>query len=178
MDFRKKGQGIEMQTDFDTEILTGPYAHMTWRDKFWMFVDKSNECWEWAGWKYSNGYGGFQMRHKKPLAHRVSYLLTYGDIGKGLCVCHACDNRACVNPDHLFLGTQEENMKDMVNKGRQSKSRGEQIGNSKLTPKKVRAIRSMYSRGDLLQKEISEMFGISAKQVSVIANRVQWEWLQ
>ena len=84
--------------------------------------EKTEGCWEWNGAKIINGlpYGLFRKIRKKPmkLAHRCSYEFYIGRIEVGLCVLHRCDNPGCVNPEHLFLGTQEENIKDMIDKGR------------------------------------------------------------
>lgn len=86
-------------------------------DLFNRQIDKSTECWIWTGKKNKAGYGHFYYKDLK-LAHRVSYLLHYGDFDKSLFVCHKCDNPSCVNPGHLFLGTAKDNFEDMINKGR------------------------------------------------------------
>ena len=77
-------------------------------------------CWEWQAARYNNKhmYGSFSYNGKKTLAHRASYVIYNGDIPNGLLVCHTCDNEKCVNPNHLFLGTQKDNMQDMISKNR------------------------------------------------------------
>lgn len=92
----------------------------TTEDRFFSKIDKNSEngCWIWTGSKVSNRYGGMLVGHKHMLAHRYSYELHKGKIENDLYVCHKCDNGFCVNPDHLFLGTQKDNMCDMIKKGR------------------------------------------------------------
>tara|TARA_R110000868_G_scaffold319497_2_gene580477 strand:+ start:2884 stop:3231 length:348 start_codon:yes stop_codon:yes gene_type:complete len=102
--------------------------------RFWNKVDKSpglgnGECWEWISCK-TKGYGMFRLNEKTEQAHRLSYYINNGDIPKGLQVHHACDNRMCVNPNHLWTGTKKDNSDDKVKKGRQAK--GESLPQSKL----------------------------------------------
>lgn len=78
---------------------------------------KSDECWEWLGWRL-DGYGRMRWRGRVQGAHRVSWFLMYGEIPDGMLVLHHCDNRGCVNPDHLFLGTNQDNIDDRERKGR------------------------------------------------------------
>lgn len=89
-----------------------------WPERFWSFVEKTDSCWLWTGAKHPKGYGIFHLRGRTPRAHVLSWILHHGPVPRGLCVLHRCDNPPCVNPDHLFLGTPQDNTDDMTRKGR------------------------------------------------------------
>jgi len=88
------------------------------KEKFWTLIEKTDTCWIWQGPKDKDGYGRYNMKPTRYGAHRLAYLWTKGDIPAGYVVMHSCDNPGCVNPDHLSVGTQIDNIKDMDSKGR------------------------------------------------------------
>lgn len=143
-------------------------AHIKFRQpktaaaRFWAKVDKSNECWNWNAGLTNKGYGQFQAGYGPVLAHRVSWFLTYGEEPNGMCVLHRCDNRRCVKPDHLFLGTKADNNHDMLAKGRH-KGWPHARGSSQLSLEQVAEIKALA--GSTSQKTISKQFGISASHV-------------
>ncbi len=112
--------------------------------KFWMKVKICNltkdqrykqsyigPCWIWTSGVFQNGYGHYTLKRKDYRSHIVSYEINFGKIPEGFLVCHKCDNPLCVNPEHLFLGSQKENTLDMISKGRLNRSRGEHKGVTK-----------------------------------------------
>lgn len=121
---------------------------MNTESQFWKMVDKSGACWRWTAGKTAAGYGSLAWHGKTALAHRLAWEFTMGPIPIGLYVCHRCDVCDCVNPAHLFLGTQRDNLQDMVRKGRHrgpkpsDHLRGEAHPAAKLTEELVRILRA------------------------------------
>lgn len=132
-------------------------------------------CWTWAGITNSNGYGRFSLKDNHRLAHRVAYELFVGPIPDGKNVCHSCDNRLCVNPHHLWLGSQSENLQDAVAKGRMvhPNTRGERNGNGKLKQADVDLIRAMFAGGQKKYR-IAERFGVSPTTIADIIGGKTW----
>ena len=133
---------------------------------------KDNGCIEWVG-ASCRGYGSITLHGEKYKTHRVMYEEMFGDIPRGLFVCHTCDNPSCVNPEHLFLGSQLDNMRDMIAKGRQPDRSGENNPRSKLSKEDVLLIRRLAEEGTPRQK-LSVMFDIGETQTRNIINKKQW----
>lgn len=153
---------------------------MTIEERFWTKVNKNTEngCWEWVAAKVRHGYGRIMVQKKVKLTHRVSWELHNGPIPEGLHVLHRCDNPSCVRPEHLFLGNQEENMRDMVIKGRSSHStgtNGENHYRAKITTKDVRDMRKKYSNSKTPLRVVAQEFGLSKTHVNKILLRKIWK---
>lgn len=133
-----------------------------------------NDCWNWTAYKIPTGYGQYWADGTMKSSHRIAWEIANGPIPDGMFVCHKCDNKTCVNPNHLFLGSHQDNMKDRNSKGRQAKLTGILNGQSKLTEEQVLAIRSFYATGSYTQTELGERFGVSHQQIGYIVNRKLW----
>lgn len=161
------------------------------RKDFWKFCSHGDECWEWQRGINGHGYGSFYDSETKKhvRAHRMAWLLTFGPIptGEGYHgteVCHSCDNKKCVRPEHLFLGTHKQNMEDAASKGLTGKQRSPATGLRngmhstpgllKLSVDDVREIRRLYSDGVLNQYELAENYGVSQSMVSNIVRGKAW----
>ena len=120
----------------------------------------------------SRRYGQIRRNGKAVPAHRAAYELYIGPIRQGMYVLHTCDHRLCVNPDHLFLGTAQDNMDDMILKGRDKKAHGSKHYSTKLTDKDILKIRSLSG---VSQKEIGRMFEVTQASISLIINNKNWK---
>jgi len=140
---------------------------------FWEKVRKTDRCWDWTGATQPNGYGVAGHAGKTCRAHRIAFELTCGKIPTGMVICHSCDNRLCVNPSHLFIGTQKENLQDAVRKGRTA--RGEKNGRSKLTNIGVKLLIAMVNAG-IGKCQTAKMLGVDRKTVfNIISKRSRTE---
>ena len=157
-------------------------------DRFWSKVNKNGPtvlgmdtpCWIWTAGIGSSGYGGSSVNRNTIPAHRVAWVLERGSILKdrsyhGICILHKCDNRKCVNPDHLFSGSHADNMHDMAAKGRHVSVQqlGEINQNAKLTDTKVLEIR-MWLKLSYSQVRIAKAYNVSQPTISLIKHRQQW----
>lgn len=141
------------------------------------FSKRKNQCWMWSG-GIANGYGSFSIGKKKFSAHRISFeIFVNKDFNKTLYVCHKCDVPLCVNPDHLFLGTQQENVNDREQKGRggSKKIKGELHWNNKVTKIKVLAIRKEYNSKTIPMWELARKYNITVSAVWSIINHRTWK---
>lgn len=133
-------------------------------------------CWEWTGPKRKTGYGVIGRNGKSALTHRVAYELARGPVPAGMCVCHSCDNPACINPAHLWIGTQGDNRRDCAAKGRNSKPdvSGERNPNAKLTREQVSEIRRRYEAGETNQSALAREYGVIPETVRCVVLGLKW----
>lgn len=145
---------------------------------FWGCVDRSsgdNGCWPWLRGRHTFGYGEFTLNEKSSApAHRIAWELINGPIPDGLFVLHSCDNPPCVNPKHLFLGTQMDNMQDMIQKGRAKKRHGRLHPCTKLTEHDIPKIFSLRRKG-FFYADIADIYDMSVYAISAILHRRTWK---
>jgi len=138
-----------------------------------VLLPNDNGCMEWIGSLSPIGYGGFLVKSKSIIAHRFSYEMHIGKIPKGLHVLHKCDNRRCVAPDHLWLGTHKDNMKDMGDKNRRAHLSGENASNVKLTELCVRDIKNKLAKGQT-HISIAKEYGVDKTTITAINLKRNW----
>ena len=162
----------------------GWMRHLKIEERFWSRVEKTDNCWLWRGVVRSNGYGSFAIGQKHIPAHRFVWEMLKGAPGE-MHVCHSCDNPICVNPDHLWLGTRFDNMRDAASKGRNGMQRhpekshfgkGEEQTNAKLKEKDVLEIRAAGTAGDA-PSEIAKRYGVTVSNIRLILHGKAWRHL-
>ena len=155
--------------------MANQYTHRTLDQRFWDKGEKTDDCWNWKGARFNHGYGQFWNGRRPVVAHRYSWELHNGPIPDGLHCLHVCDTPDCVNPSHLFLGTHQDNMTDMVNKGRsRSVSAGEANRHAKLTEGAVRQIRKYHAAGGCTQYWLADVYGVNQQTISKVVNGKNW----
>lgn len=157
-------------------FITNHHSRRPIADRFWSHVDTSGgmfACWPWTGFRGRPGYGqlGRNLR-----ANRVAYELHNGPIPPDGVICHTCDNPSCVNPAHLFLGTQLDNIADATRKGRVR--HGEGHYHAKLTADDVREIRQRYAAGGISYSRLASLYGISIGTVGKLVRRQRWQHIE
>lgn len=159
----------------------GLHSWKSLEEAFWFYVNQEdiNKCWEWKGpyrkdMPTNKAYGRLEYKNKAYTAHRISWEIHNGDIPEGLLVCHVCDFPKCVNPHHLFLGTDEDNMRDRNMKERQA--RGEKHAKAKLTEPMVRYIRSLPLGFN--QSELARQLNVTPGCISEVVNDKNWRHIK
>lgn len=148
--------------------------------RFWNKVTVTadpDKCWEWTA-SLRKGYGQIRMRRSSrtvDYAHRVSYIIAYGEIADEVKVCHSCDNPKCCNPHHLFLGTHTDNSNDKVSKGRQAT--GENHGMHKLTNEQVLSARERFAAGEVTKTELARQMQVTCTTVIRLLRRESWKYI-
>lgn len=149
-----------------------------WQERFKEYCPYGDvkECWNWLGEIGNNGYGRLEIANVSYLAHRLSYVLAYGTIDPDLVVMHSCDNRRCVNPAHLSLGTHADNNRDAFTKGRLQK--GELNGRAKLSTSQVLDIKRAWSSGAASMTQLAYRHGVLLPCISRILSGKRWRHVQ
>lgn len=163
----------------DNELVKKRYLRGTSTERFWNKVNKTESCWEWTGAIY-HGYGAFSDGTMTHRAHRLAWQMVNGPIPKGIWILHRCDNRKCVRIDHLFAGTPQDNVDDMMGKKRHwifmnhgPITRGSKNGCAKLTESDIPKIREMASIG-ILKIRIAEKFNVSSDAIERVLKGKSW----
>lgn len=154
----------------------GVYKRLSLEARFWKKVAKGSgdSCWNWTG-SLVRRYGAFQVNGCLRKAHRISWEIHFGKVPDGLWVLHKCDNPICVRPDHLFVGTNQDNVDDRQAKGRNNPPKGEDHTHAKLTEKDVLEIRRLYANGGISYAKLAKRFGICPMQACDIVHRKGWK---
>ncbi len=152
---------LDIKKDFTPKILA----------RFSRYINTEHDCWEWTGGvNVPNGYGIFTANHTKYVASRYSWEAYYGEIPAGMSVLHKCNNKRCVRPDHLYLGTYSDNMKDIYI--------SEQVGVNRLTIAEVRGIKGALKFTTLPQRTLARLFDVTPSCINYIAQGITWTWVE
>lgn len=153
---------------------------------FWNKVNKDGsipthrpelgKCWEWTACKTSDGYGSVRVCKKMIGTHRLVWKWTYSEIPEHLEVCHLCDNPACCNPKHLWLGTHKQNVEDRENKKRGKQPRFEKHNKAKLNREIVTEIRQRYENGERNLTRLSKDYNVTRCNIGFIIKRITWRF--
>ncbi len=138
-----------------------------------VMVDPKTNCWVWMMCRNKRGYGYFRTEGKNKQAHRGAWETAFGPIPEGMFVCHKCDNPPCCNPEHLFLGTPQDNSTDMVSKQRQAPQIGALNGNTELKEHDVSIIKMLLPLG-VKQRHLAQLYGVSRSNIANISTGVSW----
>lgn len=176
----KEFSSWRLKKKFCSKTCFGIHRSLTHRSKpenFWARVDKTsnpNGCWDWLGPVNRTGYGKLTWNTKDTVAHRVAWELANGrPVPDGMCVCHSCDRRICCRPDHLWTGSNVDNIADRTSKGRSWHSDGELDGMAKLTWDKVNYIREQVAAG-CVQRQLAKELSMSPAAICLVVNRKTW----
>lgn len=168
------GRHYEQYRRTGSPVIKRPNPRGTPAERFWRYVEKKgvDECWLWTGYVDKDGYGWLRVGHQLLRSHRFSYAMVHDDLKDDVMVLHTCHNQACVNPQHLYLGTHEQNMSDRMIAGHYAF--GEKHCRSKISDAQVEEIRT----STLPYKELSRLYGISISQIGNIKRNCQRNNLQ
>lgn len=146
------------------------------KSRFWDKVVKGPNCWEWIGaYRAKDNYGVFTIGYKSYSAPRLSYEISVGKIPDGLNILHSCDNRRCVNPSHLRPGTQRENLRDCISRGRHIPPKGERNGMSILSALQVKNIRNKFTNKRGQMTSLAKEYGVSIPAIHSIVRGNRWK---
>lgn len=158
-----------------SEYITASDFPQHLQDRFWeqVALHDPDQCWMWTSGK-DGRYGRFYYKDSHIRAHRLAYILKHGSIPDGLEVCHSCDVPLCVNPRHLFIGSHQDNMSDMVAKGRTNAPKGTRQHLARLDEEKVLEIRRLYASGKYSHLKLAHIFEVSEPTIRQVVTRTTW----